>query len=126
MTTTLSPRRHGAALLEALVALTILAMAGASIVELATESSRALARARATEAELRRANALFNAVALWPREDLDRHLGDRAQGPWRMLVQRPMPTLYTVQLLDSARRREILRTTLYRRLPLQGPANASR
>jgi type II secretory pathway pseudopilin PulG len=105
---------YGAALLEVLVALTILVTAATTIVAFAAETGRALARAREVEHELRRANALYDAVALWPRADLDQHLGDRAQGPWRMRVDRPAPTLYTVVLTDSARRREILRTALHR------------
>lgn len=106
--------RSGAALLEALVALTILATAGAAIVVFATDAFRAVVLARAADAEVRRANALLEAVTLWPREDLDRHLGDRAQGPFRMVIQRPVPTLYTVVLTDSTRRRQILRTAIYR------------
>lgn len=107
-------RRSGAALLEALVALTILAVAGAAIVAFATDASRAVVLAREADAELRRANALLEAAALWPREDLDRHLGDRAQGPFRMEIQRPFPSLYTVLLTDSTRRRQLLRTAIYR------------
>lgn len=106
--------RHGAVLLEAIVALTILAIAGAAVVVLATESARAVERAAAADADTQRASALLDAVALWPREDLDRHLGDREEGAWRMIVDRPTPTLYTVALLDSTGRHTILRTVLYR------------
>lgn len=107
-------RAHGAALLEVLVALTILATVGATIVAFAAETGRALVRARETEREVRAASALLDAVALWPRTDLDRHLGDRAQGPWRMRVDRPAPTVYTIAITDSTPAREILHTTLYR------------
>ena len=66
---------------------------------------------------MRDASALLEAVALWPRADLDRHLGDRPQGAWRMQVDRPTPTLYVIVLADSTNRRELLRTTLYRPQP---------
>ena len=60
-------------------------------------------------------------MSLWPREDLDRRLGERAQGPWRLTITRPAPTLYVVSLADSASGgaagAELLTTTLYRPEP---------
>jgi type II secretory pathway component PulJ len=110
-------RQRGVVLLEVLIALMILAVGGIAMVGLASESLRAVGRARATEAELARANAFLNAVTLWPRADLDRHLGTRRQGPWLMRVDRPLPTLYTITLTDSADRgsaHPLLTTALYR------------
>jgi type II secretory pathway pseudopilin PulG len=106
--------RGGIVLLEALVALVILATAGATIVTMVAESAHAVHRVRAAEEEMRAANAFFAAVSLWSREDLDRHLGDRAQGVWLMRVDRPTPTLYITTLTDTATHRELLRTSLYR------------
>jgi type II secretory pathway pseudopilin PulG len=104
-------------LLEVLVALAILGTAGLATVTLATESWRAVRAAREADRSFREASAFFDAVALWPREDLDRHLGDRAQGPWRMRVDRPLPTLYVVTLADSSGRDTLLVTSLYRTEP---------
>jgi type II secretory pathway pseudopilin PulG len=104
-------------LLEVLVALAILGTAGLATVTLATESWRAVRAAREADRSFREASAFFDAVALWPREDLDRHLGDRAQGPWRMHVDRPLPTLYVVTLADSSGRDTLLVTSLYRTEP---------
>ena len=106
--------RQGAVLLEAIVALTILAIVGAAVTALAIDSARAVERARAADVEAQRASALLDAVALWSREDLDRHLGARGEGQWRMVVERPLPTLYTVTLADSSGDRVLLRTTLFR------------
>jgi type II secretory pathway pseudopilin PulG len=106
--------RKGAILLEVIVSLTILATAGVAMVTFVSESLRALARAEAADAELARASALLDAVALWPRADLDRHLGTRVQGAWRMRIARPSATLYIVVLTDSLEQWEILRTALYR------------
>jgi hypothetical protein len=107
-------KRRGAVLLEALVALVILASAGAAVAALAVESGRVVQRTRLAEAELRRADAFFVVVTLWPREDLDRHLGDHEQGPWRLRVERTIPTIYTITLTDSLGTRALLRTALYR------------
>ncbi len=109
--------RPGAALLEVIVALTILATSGATVVTLMAQSSHAVRRARETETELRRASALFDAVALWTRDDLDRHLGSRRQGPWMMHVDRTAQTLYSVALTDSLGARDLLNTTLFRPEP---------
>jgi type II secretory pathway pseudopilin PulG len=118
--------RAGAALLEVVVALTIFAVAGAAAAEHSRACADAVTRARLSDEEMRRASALLDAVALWPREDLDRRLGARAQGPWTMVVDRETPTLYVVTLADSARvdgggrlaaGRTLLRTALYRALP---------
>lgn len=106
--------RSGMTLLEVLVALAILGVAGAALMGLATESWRAVRTAREADTSLREASAFFDAVALWPREDLDRHLGDRAQGPWRMRVDRPTSALYVVTLADSTSGLTILETSLFR------------
>jgi type II secretory pathway pseudopilin PulG len=102
------------ALLDAIVAITILGIAGTAAVVMASESARTVGRARQADAEMRDASAFMDAVSLWTRTDLDRHLGDRAQGPWRLRVDRPSPTLYTVVLRDSAGGPDLLRTDLFR------------
>lgn len=113
----LSHCRKGAVLLEAIVALVILTVAGTSAVVLVSQSADAVRRARMADAEAREASAFLHAVSLWTREDLDRRLGDRPQGEWRLIIQRPSPTLYEVVLTDSAATHEILRTALFRPEP---------
>jgi hypothetical protein len=107
---------RGVALLEAIVALTILAFAGIVAVSLTASAASAVHRVRGAEKDMRAANAFLAAVSLWTRSDFDRHLGDRAQGSWLMRVDRPQPTLYVATLSDSASRRELLRTAFYRPL----------
>jgi type II secretory pathway pseudopilin PulG len=109
--------RRGAILLETMVALVVLSVAGASAVAMVAQSADAVRRAQAADAEVAAASAFLHAVALWPREDLDRRLGDRAQGDWRLRILRPTPTLYEVALTDSTGRRVILQTALYRPAP---------
>lgn len=109
-----SALRRGAVLLEVVVALTILATGGAAMIALSSQSIDSLRRARVAERETERASEFFDAVALWPRSDLDRHLGDRSQGHWRLIVNRPLPTLYTVTLTDSTGGHTLLTTALYR------------
>jgi type II secretory pathway pseudopilin PulG len=116
--------RGGVVLLEALVALAILGVAGGAMAALAVGASTSVRRAQDADDETRRASALLEAVALWPREDLDRHLGTRVQGAWQVDVERPAPMLYTVSVADSTGRLELLHTALYRPRPAERPADA--
>lgn len=115
--------RQGTTLIEVLVALVLVASMAAAVAALAATNANVVARAAAADLELRRASAFLDMVALWPREDLDRHLGDHEQGPWRLRVARPAPTLYTATLLDGSGRRRLLATALYRpdSLPVESP-----
>ncbi len=110
-------RETGAGLLEVIAALAILSLAGVAAVTAVAESAAAVRRAREADVEFRTAGAFLEAIALWTREDLDRRLGDRPQGPWRLIIGRPLPTLYTVALTDSTSGRVLLRTSLYRQEP---------
>jgi type II secretory pathway pseudopilin PulG len=104
----------GAALLETIVAVAILATAGTAAVAMASEAARAVERARDMDRRVREASAFVDAVALWPRADLDRRLGERRQGRWHLRLDRPSDELYTVVLVDSISGAEILRTALFR------------
>lgn len=106
--------RAGAGLLEVVAAVLILSIAGVTAVVMVTEAARSVERARAADAEMRAASAFLDAVALWTPEDLDRRLGVRRQGPWRLYLERPLPALYTVVLADTAGGRVLLRTSLFR------------
>ncbi|MFN2399098.1 MAG: hypothetical protein ABR543_10745 [Gemmatimonadaceae bacterium] len=105
--------RCGAVLLEVIVAMTILAVGGGAVLALASESTQAVERARAVDRAMMRANGFMEAVSLWSRDDLDRHLGTRDQGAWRMHVGRAIPTLYVVTLSDSTGR-VLMSTSLFR------------
>jgi len=106
--------RDGVVLLEVLVALAILGVVGAATAAMALGAGDTVRRAQRADDEINRASALLEAVALWPREDLDRHLGRRAQGEWLMNVGHPVPALYTVSLTDSTGTHDLLRTALFR------------
>ena len=107
--------RRGVALLEVLAALAILGIAGSGLTAFAIESAGAVRHARAEDDRMRAASAFLDKVALWERDDLDRHLGDHRQGDWRLSIGRPSATLYVVRLADSSGARTLLSTALYRR-----------
>ncbi len=105
---------RGAALLEALIALALLGSVASAAAWSATESLRAVQRTHSRENEQRQAARFLSAVRLWPPADLDRHLGNRVEGPWRVYIERPMPTVYTVTIRDSGGGPIMLQTALYR------------
>lgn len=121
----LSAIRRGAVLLEVLAALTVLTIAGISAVSAVAQATHSAEQAIAAERRAREASRFLEAVALWTSEDLDRRLGERPQGPWRLRIDRTTPTLYTVTLADSAApMRPLLRTVLYRRRTVVGVREA--
>lgn len=109
--------RVGVVLLETIVALTILTVAALASVAMVRQGIDTVHRAQDLERDVRKASTFMDAIALWPRTDLDRHLGNRAEGPWRLSIDRPVPTLYLVALSDSLSHRELVRTALYRPVP---------
>lgn len=114
-------RRDGVILLEAIVALTLLTIAALASVAMMRQALDTVRHAQQTEYDVRRASAFMDAIALWPRTDLDRHLGNRPEGPWRLVIDRPIPTLYLVALTDTSSRRELVRSALYRPVPPSAP-----
>jgi type II secretory pathway pseudopilin PulG len=102
------------ALLEVIVAMTILVIAALSTVAWVSQAADAVARTSAAAAEVDQASDYLDRIALWTREDLDRHLGPRREGVWTVTVERGTPTLYAVTIRDGSDARAILHTTLYR------------
>ena len=104
----------GMALLEVIVAITILAVAALSTVAWVSQAAATVVRAGKAAAEVDSASDYLDRIALWTRADLDRHLGARRQGAWTVTVERPTSELYMVTMRDSTNAHTILRTTLYR------------
>jgi hypothetical protein len=104
-----------------MVALMIITVAGAWAVAMANQSAVAIHHVQEVEAETRRASGFLDAVMLWPRTDLDQHLGSHAEGPWVLIISRPLPDLYIAVLTtapDTAHGqtdgRDLLHTAIYR------------
>jgi hypothetical protein len=100
-----------------MVALAILAAVGSAAAWTAAESIHAVGRVHEREARLHLAAKLLTAVSLWPRADLDRHLGTTRQGPLRMQIDRLRSTLYAVSLADSSSGTVLVQTSLFRAEP---------
>jgi len=105
----------GVALLEALVALVILATASIALVELVGAGLRSERDARERERTLAAEERVLAAMTLLKREDYDRRLGRRQVGEFFVAVQRPERTLYRIAIGETrAPHVEDLVTVVYR------------
>lgn len=106
-------RRAGATLFETVVALAIFGIVGSAGAMSAFEMTRTVVRTQLREELTRSAARLLAAVSLWPRDDLDRHLGTTHQGPMKLWVERADPTLYRVRVTDAATGVLLLQSAIY-------------
>jgi len=121
MSMPIRPARTGMVLLEVIVAMTILSVSALAVLVLSVEDADAVVRAQARAAETQRVSNFLNEVALWPHKDLDRHLGERPEGPWMLRIDHPNAALYVISLRDSSATAVLLSTTVYRAIDASNP-----
>jgi len=113
---------HGIALLEVLVALTILSGAGLVLLDLVTGGIRAEREARERERVLAVEERVLTAFTLLKRDELDRRIGRHPVGNLIVDIQRPERTLYRIALVqEESPQVEDLVTVVYRREARSGP-----
>src|SRR5690242_13770827 len=106
----------GVALLEALIALTILSAAGLVLLDLVASGLRAEHDAREREQTLAVEQRVLVALTLLKRNELDLRLGRHSIGELVVDIQRPEPTLYRIALVQaSSPEVEDLVTVVYRK-----------
>jgi type II secretory pathway pseudopilin PulG len=116
--------RHdsGMVLLEVLVALMVLSVAGLGVVSAVGAGLRAEYQAAQREDVLAVEERLMAALALLTREDLDRRIGPHPLGEFVVDVERPEATLYRVAIAQAASAQvEDLVTVVYRAEPAHAP-----
>ena len=109
--------RPGTALLEALVAVTILSISGIGMV---THVAQTIASVRSMNERDRQARAAaeeLQRVLLWTQSELGARAGRTRTTCCDMDVRQLSPTLYRVALADTATGSFILETSVYARLP---------
>lgn len=113
---------RGVALLEALVALVILATAGISVVSVLGAGMRAERDARIRERTLATEERVLTAMTLLKREELDQRIGRRWVGEFFVDVQRPERTLYRIAIGETRSAQvEDLVTVVFRRESASAP-----
>lgn len=111
--------QRGAALLEAMIALTILATAGLGTVGLIAAGLRSERDAVDREQAVAAADRVLTASTLLLRAELDQRLGDRRVGELIVRVTRPEPILYRIAVAALAHPDiELLTTVVYRPVPV--------
>jgi type II secretory pathway pseudopilin PulG len=111
---------RGVVLLEVLVALVLLAIAGIALMENVGAGLRAERDARDRESRLATEDRLLSALSLLNRTDLDQRIGRRRIGEFVVDVQRPDKALYRIAIVqEQSPHVEDLVTVVYRaeRLP---------
>jgi prepilin-type N-terminal cleavage/methylation domain-containing protein len=111
--------RRGVALLEVLVALAILGIAGLALVEVASQSLVALDRAREVEQRVADEDRLLAAYALLNRRDLGARIGWRRVGPYDVRVDRLDFSLFRVAIGPADAGPDLV-TVIYRPGPTDG------
>lgn len=113
--------RRGVALIEAIVALVILASVGVTTLGVLGSTLDAEARSGDREAEARRAERVLIATVLLTSVELDQRIGYRTVGRHVVWVDRPEPYLYRVGVAaERDPTRELIATLVFR-----GPIEAT-
>jgi type II secretory pathway component PulJ len=108
---------RGIALLEVLVALTLLAWGGVSLLAVLAALTSDLHRRRMVERQIEAADRVLAAAALLDRRDLDRRIGTQPVGGLLLRVQRPEPNLYRLSVADTLSAEvDLLATVVFRRV----------
>lgn len=107
--------RAGVALLEAIIALAVLGSAGLSLIAILRQAVMAQVGSQQAEQVLMNADRVLAATTLLTRVDLERRIGTRKVGEFRIEVSRPEPTLFRIALTEvRAPDRLLLVTVIHR------------
>lgn len=107
---------RGAILLEVVVALWIVSLAGLAAIQLSRAVMADLQEMHMRERELRAADHLLYTYSLATTLELDQRIGGQRMGRFAVTVQRPSPGLYRVAVARAAAAEvELLVTVVYRK-----------
>jgi type II secretory pathway pseudopilin PulG len=106
--------RSGMVMLEAILGVAILGMAGVGLVTLLTQTVHTVRQGRTTERRTVSAMQLLDRATLWSDGELASRLGRSRIGDWNLDVATPKSRLYSLVVLDTLTGATVLRTTVYR------------
>jgi hypothetical protein len=101
-------------MLEVMLGVTILGMAGVALVTLLTGTLHTVRQGRSAERRTEGAARVLNRVTRWNDAELASRLGRSRAGSWNLDVVRPQPGLYTIAVYDTLGGAAVLRTSVYR------------
>jgi Tfp pilus assembly protein PilV len=106
--------RGGSALIEVLVALVLLAVAGVAMITLLGQTSRTMRSTSDTERETRAASGVLDRFAAMDRAALVASIGRRDVAGFRAEVAQAAPDLFEIAVAASDTSSVLLRTIFYR------------
>jgi type II secretory pathway pseudopilin PulG len=104
----------GAALLEVVVALVVLAVAGTGLVTMLGQTRHTMASLVASERQTRAAGRELDALVLLGRDDLSARIGTTSVHGFQLTIDRVAPDLFDARVAAASNGPVLLRTTLYR------------
>lgn len=105
--------RRGAVLLEALVALVILALTGVAMITLLGQTVETARQVHRREAETRAAGAALERVLAWDRSAMVARVGQSRLACCGLTVEAVTPALFRVAVSDTATGAVLLETSYY-------------
>jgi type II secretory pathway component PulJ len=115
-------QRRGSALLDVVVALTLLGLSGVALIAVAGQTARTMRDVAFTERETRLAARELDRFVLYDRAQLVAMTGRRAVRDWSLNVEQVGPDLFDVAIARNDTSPPLLRTTLYRPDTIDAPA----
>lgn len=106
--------RPGIALIEAIVALAILAIAGSAWMALGAQSSRTLSQVHERERAVRTASQVMSRYGILSRAELAASSGRRRHGAHLVRISQVRAGLFEIEVIADDRATGSLRTMLYR------------
>jgi Tfp pilus assembly protein PilV len=105
--------RSGATIIEVLIALVVLAIAGVGLITLLAQTLTSVHQVGGRQDEVRVAATLMDRAATWSRADLELHIGSTRTGRFVLTVGGLPGALYAVDVSDTTGAM-LLHTTFYR------------
>jgi hypothetical protein len=109
-----SPPRQGAALIEALVAVVMLATTGTALITLLGQTRHSMRTVRDGERQIRDASMRLDHLVLLGRSDFLAREGRSSLAGWSLVVTQVNATLFDVSIAVSDTSAPLLGTTIYR------------
>jgi type II secretory pathway pseudopilin PulG len=106
--------RGGMVMLEVILGVAILGLAGVALVTLLAQTVHTVRQGRAAERRTESAVQLLDRATLWSESALASRLGRSRVGDWNLDVATPQAQLFTIAVLDTLAGATVLRTTVYR------------
>ncbi|MGH7622425.1 MAG: hypothetical protein ACREMU_08815 [Gemmatimonadaceae bacterium] len=106
--------RTGSALLDVVVALSLLGLSGVALTAVVGQTAHTMRRVAFTERETRLAARELDRFVLYDRSQLVAMTGRRALRDWSVDVEQIDPDLFEVTIARNDTNPPLLRTTLYR------------